>query len=138
LDQQHRATLAAERTVRLSVVRFRNGVDSYVNVITAENAFLSSRESELQVKLRQLTASVTLINDLGGGWGTTQLDRTERMAENPPDAGKEPQIPANDAGRPVANPPPMPEAELQPDDYVKMNDEDLAPSGAPSSNGPKK
>jgi hypothetical protein len=32
----------------------------------------------------------------------------------------------------------MPEAELQPDDYVKMNDEDLAPSGAPSSNGPKK
>ena len=103
-----------------------------------ENAFLSSRESELQVKLRQLTASVTLINDLGGGWGTTQLDRTERMAENPPDAGKEPQIPANDAGRAVANPPSMPEAEVQPDDYVKMNDEDLAPSGAPSSNGPKK
>jgi NodT family efflux transporter outer membrane factor (OMF) lipoprotein len=134
LDQQHKATQAAERTVRLSVVRFRNGVDSYVNVITAENAFLSSRESELQVKLRQLTASVTLINDLGGGWGTTQLDRTERMAENPPDAGKEPQIPANDAGRPVANPPSMPEAEVQPDDYVKMNDEDLAPSG----NGTKK
>jgi NodT family efflux transporter outer membrane factor (OMF) lipoprotein len=128
LDQQHKATLAAERTVRLSAVRFRNGVDSYVNVITAENAFLSARESELQVKLRELTAGVTLINDLGGGWGATQLTATERMAENPPDAGGEPLVPANDAGRPVANPPSMPESEVKPDDFVKMNDEDLAPS----------
>jgi hypothetical protein len=63
-------------------------------VITAENAFLSARETELQVKLRQLTASVTLINDLGGGFG-----------------------------------------EIQPDDFVKMNDEDMSPRTAPGSNG---
>jgi NodT family efflux transporter outer membrane factor (OMF) lipoprotein len=133
LDQQHKATLAAERTVRLSAVRFRNGVDSYVNVITAENAFLSARESELQVRLRQLTASVTLINDLGGGWGSPQLDRTERMAEHPPDDGRGAQVPANDAGRPVANPPALPEGEVQPDDFVKMNDEDMGPGVAPGN-----
>jgi hypothetical protein len=114
-------------------VRFRNRVDSYVNVITAENAFLSARETELQVKLKQLTASVTLINDLGGGWGTAQLGRTERMAESPTDAGKHARIPANDAGRPVANPPTIPEGEIQPDDFVKMNDEDMAPGTAPSN-----
>jgi multidrug efflux pump subunit AcrB len=68
-------------------------IDFALEVERRENAFLSARESEVQVKLRQLTASVSLINDLGGGWETSQLDRTERMAENPPDAGKEPEDP---------------------------------------------
>jgi hypothetical protein len=110
-------------------VRFRNGVDSYVNVITAENAFLTAREAELQVKLRQLTASVGLINDLGGGWSMSQLGATESMAAHPPDAGQEPKIPAGEAGS-VANPPPMPAAEIQPDDFLKLNDEAPPPRGA--------
>ena len=55
LVQERQAMLAAKHTVELSLVRYRNGVDSYVNLITAENAFLSARETELQVRLRQLT-----------------------------------------------------------------------------------
>jgi NodT family efflux transporter outer membrane factor (OMF) lipoprotein len=128
LTQQHQAAMAAKRFVQLSVVRFRNGVDSYVNVITAENTFLTAREAELQVKLRQLTASVTLINDLGGGWSVPQLGETERMAAHPPDAGQEPKIPAGEAGS-LANPPPMPAGEIEPDDFLKLNDEAMAPSG---------
>jgi NodT family efflux transporter outer membrane factor (OMF) lipoprotein len=126
LTQQHQAAMAAKRTVQLSVVRFRNGVDSYVNVITAENAFLTAREAELQVKLRQLTASATLINDLGGGWSMSQLGETERMAAHPPDAGQEPKIPAGEAAQ-LPNPPPMPAGEIQPDDFIKLNDEAMTP-----------
>ncbi len=126
LVQQHQAAMAAKRFVQLSVVRFRNGVDSYVNVITAENTFLTAREAELQVKLRQLTASVGLINDLGGGWSVSQLGETERMAAHPPDAGQEPKIPAGEAGS-LANPPPMPASEIQPDDFIKLNDEAMTP-----------
>ncbi len=126
VDQQHRAALAAKRTVQLSVVRFRNGVDSYVNVITAENSFLTAREAELQVKLRQLTASVSLINDLGGGWATSQLGQTEKTAMHPPDADKEPKIPSDNAGQPVPNPPPMPAGEIQPEDFIKFNDDSTA------------
>jgi NodT family efflux transporter outer membrane factor (OMF) lipoprotein len=126
LAQQHQAVMAAKRFVQLSVVRFRNGVDSYVNVITAENTFLTAREAELQVKLRQLTASVGLINDLGGGWSVSQLGETERMAAHPPDAGQEPKIPAGEAGS-LANPPPMPASEIQPDDFIKLNDEAMTP-----------
>jgi NodT family efflux transporter outer membrane factor (OMF) lipoprotein len=125
--QQHQAVMAAKRFVQLSVVRFRNGVDSYVNVITAENAFLTAREAELQVKLRQLTASVGLINDLGGGWSVAQLGETERMAARPPDAAQEAKIPAGEAGS-LANPPPMPDAEIQPDDFIKLNDEGASPA----------
>ena len=106
LEQAHRATVAAKRAVELTVVLFRNGVDSYANVIVAQNAFLSARETELQIQLRELLASVTLINDLGGGWSTAEWGQTERMAEHPPDPGKEPQIPTQNSGPPAANPPP--------------------------------
>jgi NodT family efflux transporter outer membrane factor (OMF) lipoprotein len=129
LVQQQRATLAAKHTVELSIVRYRNGVDSYVNVITAENAFLSARETELQVRLRQLTSSVSLINDLGGGWSTSHLGETERMAKRPKDQGKEPIVPTDNAGPPTPNPPAMPAGEIEPDDFIKLNNEAMGPSG---------
>jgi NodT family efflux transporter outer membrane factor (OMF) lipoprotein len=135
LTQQHDAAVAAQHTVELSVVRYRNGIDSYVNVITAQNSFLTSREAELQVQLRQLIASVGLINNLGGGWARSDWGRTERMAQHPPDANQEPQAPAEFAGRPIPNPPPLPNEQVKPEELLKQNQEDMSP--APASDGPK-
>jgi NodT family efflux transporter outer membrane factor (OMF) lipoprotein len=128
LVQERQAMLAAKHTVELSLTRYRNGIDSYVNLITAENAFLSARETELQVRLRQLTASVSLINDLGGGWSVAKLGETERMAKRPPDPAKGPLVPADNAGPPTPNPPAMPAGEIEPDDFIKMNNEAAGPS----------
>jgi NodT family efflux transporter outer membrane factor (OMF) lipoprotein len=130
LAQAHRATVAAKRAVELTIVLYRNGVDSYANVIVAQNAFLSARETELQVQLRELTASVALVNDLGGGWSTSQWDETERMAEHPADPNQGPQIPAENSGTPVPNPPPMPAGEIQPDELIKQNNDAMAPDPA--------
>jgi len=130
LGQAHQATMAAGRAVALTVVLFRNGIDSYVNVITAQNAFLSARETELQVQLRQLVASVTLINELGGGWATSQLAQTERTAMHPPKAGEEAQIPSENSGPAVPNPPAMPPGEIQPDDFIKQIEDSVAPAPA--------
>jgi NodT family efflux transporter outer membrane factor (OMF) lipoprotein len=132
LGQAHKATEAARHAVELTVVLYRNGVDSYVQVITAQNAFLTARETELQIQLRQLTASVTLINDLGGGWSVSDLGQTEAMAKHPPDPGKEPLIPAENSGV-VPNPPPMPPGEAAPDDFMKRINDTVAPS---SHDGP--
>ena len=130
LVQEHQATMDAKHTVELSIVRYRNGVDSYVNVITNENAFLTARETELNLRLRQLTSSVSLINDLGGGWSTSELGQTERMAQHPPaDQGKEAIVPPDNAGPPVPNPPAMPANEIQPDDFIKLNNEAMAAPG---------
>jgi hypothetical protein len=130
LAQAHRATVAAQHAVELTVVLFRNGVDSYANVIVAQNAFLSARETELQIQLRELIASVTLINDLGGGWSTSERGQTERMAEHPSDPGKEAQIPGENSGPPVPNPAPMPEEEIRPDELIKQNNDAMAPDPA--------
>jgi hypothetical protein len=49
------------------------------------------------------------------------------MAQHPPDAGKAPVVPAENAGPSVPNPPPMPSGEIQPDDIIKQNDEATGP-----------
>jgi NodT family efflux transporter outer membrane factor (OMF) lipoprotein len=133
LGQAHQATTSAKRAVELTVVLFRSGVDSYVNVITAQNAFLNARETELQVQLKQLIASVMLINDLGGGWSVSRLGDIERLAERPPAAGGMPRIPAANAGPAPANPPPLPLGEIQPDDLIKLNEEVMGPAPNPVS-----
>jgi hypothetical protein len=86
----------------------------------------------LQIQLRQLTASVNLINNLGGGWGVSDLGQTEAMAKHPPEAGKNPLIPAENSGV-VPNPPTMPPGEAPPDDFMKQINDTVAP---PSPNGP--
>jgi NodT family efflux transporter outer membrane factor (OMF) lipoprotein len=133
LDQSHRATAAAARALRMTLVLYRNGIDSYVSVITAQNALLAARETELGVRLRQLTASVNLINDLGGGWRSSDLEQTERLAQHPPDAAREPEAPRTGPAD-LANPPPIPTEEIRLDELMEL-DESMRP--APSkNNGP--
>jgi NodT family efflux transporter outer membrane factor (OMF) lipoprotein len=118
LKQQHEAAVAAKRAVELSVVRFQQGVDSYINVITAQNSFLTARETEVQLQLRQLTASVNLINNLGGGWSTAQWSDSEKMALRGP--GEPSKLPdGTDVA--VANPPPHPEHDIRPEEILRRD-----------------
>jgi NodT family efflux transporter outer membrane factor (OMF) lipoprotein len=128
LTQQHAAAVAAQRAVQLSVVRFRNGVDSYVNVITAQNAFLNAREAEAQVQLRQYTASVNLINNLGGGWTRSEWPATERLAEHPASANSaRDELPPGVLGESQPNPPPLPPREIHPEEILRQNQEAMQP-----------
>ena len=130
VGQQHRATAAAQHTVQLTVVRYQNGLDSYVNVITAQNSFLTNRLAELQVQLRQLTASIALINNLGGGWSTSQRGATEALAQKRPGPGNQAQIPAENAGPGIPNPAPLPDLSKRPEDLLKQNEQDMATPSA--------
>jgi outer membrane protein TolC len=82
--EQRAAVTSSTRYLALADTRFRTGVDSYLNVITAQTTLLTNRETEVQVQLRQMTASVSLILALGGGWDNSQLpqmkDLTARSA----------------------------------------------------------
>jgi NodT family efflux transporter outer membrane factor (OMF) lipoprotein len=138
--QQHDATVAAQHTVQLSVVRYRNGVDSYVNVITAQNAFLNSRQADMQIQLRQLIASVNLINNLGGGWSTAKFPQTEQLAMHRSGAdaandSEKSKAPAEDAGTGIPNPPPLPARDVRPEDILKQDEATM--STDPSGSGPQ-
>ncbi len=70
---QAAAVAAAERSVTLATNRYRGGVASYLEVIAAQSASLTSRRTAVQILSRRLAASVLLIKALGGGWSAATL-----------------------------------------------------------------
>jgi NodT family efflux transporter outer membrane factor (OMF) lipoprotein len=71
--QQNAAVQAAQRTLTLATSRYQLGVDSYLNVIVAQTTLLNNEQTAVNLQIQQMTASVQLILDLGGGWDTSQL-----------------------------------------------------------------
>jgi NodT family efflux transporter outer membrane factor (OMF) lipoprotein len=71
--QQRTATASSRRVLDLATTRFQTGIDSYLNVVTAQTALLASRKTEVQVELRRVLSSVSLVMALGGSWTPAQL-----------------------------------------------------------------
>lgn len=67
-DRQQEALDAAERTLQLSMSRYRDGVVSYLDVVTAQTTELETKVAMLELNTRRQLAAVGLIAALGGGW----------------------------------------------------------------------
>ena len=76
-----RFTNAEQRSLDLSDMRFRNGVDSYLNVLTAQTALYNAEQTLVAARLARLTNLVDLYRSLGGGWIEHTGD-TPRPAED--------------------------------------------------------
>jgi len=63
-----RYTAAQQRTLDLSELRFRNGVDNYLTVLTAQTGLYSAQMTLVSARLARLTNLVDLYSFLGGGW----------------------------------------------------------------------
>jgi NodT family efflux transporter outer membrane factor (OMF) lipoprotein len=71
--QQGVAVRAAQRNLDLAVERYRLGINSYLNVITAQVSLLSNQQTDVGIRLQQMTSAVGLVMALGGGWNTNDL-----------------------------------------------------------------
>ena len=59
---------AQQRTLDLSQMRFQNGVDNYLTVLTAQTGLYSAEMTLVSARLARLTNLVDLYRYLGGGW----------------------------------------------------------------------
>ena len=62
------AVEAARRSLSLSGKRYKGGVTTYLEVLTAQTIQLTNERAQAELITRRYTASVQLIKALGGGW----------------------------------------------------------------------
>jgi NodT family efflux transporter outer membrane factor (OMF) lipoprotein len=77
--QVKQAVDAARRSLDISTAQYKAGVVSYLPVLTAQTSLLSNQRSAVDLLTRRLTASVQLIEALGGGWNASQLPTVESL-----------------------------------------------------------
>ena len=73
VERQRAAVAAAQRFLDIATSRYQTGIDPYLNVITAQTTLLSDQQTEVTLRVNEMTAAVQLIQALGGGWNTGQL-----------------------------------------------------------------
>jgi NodT family efflux transporter outer membrane factor (OMF) lipoprotein len=66
---QRQNVQAAQTSLRFAENQYKAGMVPYLNVITAQATASNAQNAELALLGRRLTASVLLIQALGGGWG---------------------------------------------------------------------
>jgi NodT family efflux transporter outer membrane factor (OMF) lipoprotein len=70
---QDEAVVAAQRSLDLSVTRYKGGVTTYLEVITAQSAALADQVTAVNILGRRMASTVLLIQALGGGWEKSSL-----------------------------------------------------------------
>jgi len=70
---QDEAVVAAQRSLDLSVTRYKGGVTTYLEVITAQSAALTDQVTAVNILGRRMASTVFLIQALGGGWEKSSL-----------------------------------------------------------------
>ncbi len=74
-DHQHKATLAAQSAQQIFNNRYVGGLDTYLQVVTAQQTALNNERNDIDIMRRQMDASVLLIKALGGGWNVANLPK---------------------------------------------------------------
>ena len=70
---EQEAVAAAAESQRIAKNRYDEGVVNYLEVVTAESAFLQAKRNAAKIDTRRLQASVNLVRALGGGWDASEL-----------------------------------------------------------------
>jgi NodT family efflux transporter outer membrane factor (OMF) lipoprotein len=73
------AVQTAQQAAQLALNEYEAGITAYTSVITQQTAELSTRRSLVAIREQRLTASVALIQALGGGWTADQLPSRAKL-----------------------------------------------------------
>jgi len=80
IGQQDTAVGSAQRNLKIAIDRYKLGIDPYLNVITAQTTLFSNQQTAVNLRILQMTASVQLVEAVGGGWDASQLPSAGLMS----------------------------------------------------------
>jgi NodT family efflux transporter outer membrane factor (OMF) lipoprotein len=83
IERQQEAVDSAQTFLKLEQARFDTGIDPYIDVVTAQTTLLTNQQSLTGLQMQQMTASVQLIQALGGGWDRSQLPTPSQITQKP-------------------------------------------------------
>ncbi len=83
IQQQHDVVESAKAALDLETTRYKMGLDPYLNVMTEQNTLLAAQQTLAQIEIQRVTASVQLIQALGGGWDRSQLSTVQQITAKP-------------------------------------------------------
>ncbi len=81
IQQQEQAVQSAQQFLALSQARYETGVDTFLNVLVAQTTLLTDQEQLASLHTQEMTASVQLIEALGGGWDRSQLPTPAQVSK---------------------------------------------------------
>jgi outer membrane protein, multidrug efflux system len=70
---EREASDQAAQALSISTLLYKDGLDNYLSVSVAQVQSLAAQLSEVQIRVRQVQADVSLIRALGGGWTVKAL-----------------------------------------------------------------
>ena len=80
--REQAAVEAAQRYFDIAMARYKTGLDPYLDVITAQTTLLSNQQTQVTLRVNEMTAAVELIQALGGGWNANQLPSAATITSN--------------------------------------------------------
>jgi NodT family efflux transporter outer membrane factor (OMF) lipoprotein len=116
IGQQDAAVQAAQHNLDLATERYKLGIDPYLNVTAAQTTLFANQQTAVSLRGLEMVATVTLIEDLGGGWNRSLLPTGSQLV-----AGQSPTV----------EPPPSPGASMNPPAHT-------TPAAAPASPSAKR
>jgi NodT family efflux transporter outer membrane factor (OMF) lipoprotein len=83
IEHQQAAVNHAQESLKLEMGRYETGIDPYIDVVTAQTTLLSDQQVLATIQIERMTAAVSLIEALGGGWDISQLPTPSQLGGKP-------------------------------------------------------
>lgn len=80
-QQQKEAKEAAQQYRDLAQGLYQSGMDSYLDVATAQTSLLQQQQVVIAVRIQQMSSNVQLIEAIGGGWTNAELPSDKDLAK---------------------------------------------------------
>lgn len=81
--KQQEAVDSAQTYLNLEMNRYQTGLDPYLNVMVAQTTLLGDQQTLATLHIQEMTASIELIQALGGGWDSSQLPSPSQVSVKP-------------------------------------------------------